>query len=133
MQRIAVGLVLFLWMKVLFAFPSELSGTWIQPDKDERGVMRIVVTEHGTATLKGSMEIRGSPYCPHPIQFRGIVHTEKVTIESDEEVVCGYRGKLTGEVVKEKEEVFIGSFQYTYFGFTWARGTFRVMPLPQKE
>ncbi len=118
---------------IAFALPPELTGAWIQPKKNERGAMRIVITEPGVTTLKGSMEIRGSPYCGEPIRFRGTIYADKVLIENEDEIVCGYRGKLTGEVVKDSEFAYKGKFVYTFWGFTWAEGTFRMVPLEKVE
>ena len=131
--RFSALLLFLVSSESIFAFPTELSGTWSQPNKKESGVMKIVVTEPGVATLRGRMEIQGSAYCSEPIKFRGTIFADKVLIENDEAIVCGYQGKLTGEVVKEAEFIFTGKFAYKFWGITWAEGTFHVVPVEKDK
>jgi len=135
--RSILGMTLFLYCSALFAFPLELSGTWVQPDKNESGPMFVHVLEHTDHTLEGVMEIRGSKDCPQPIAFRGTIKEKRVLIASTASIVCEHQGTLTGEVVKESEDVYTGTFRYTYVMFGWpitiASGGFTLVPVAKKE
>ena len=130
--RTLIGLLLFFFAHPLFALPTELSGTWVQPDKNESGAMLVHVREYTAHAVHGVIEIKKSTDCTQPIAFRGTIEPNRVLIESTEAIVCGYNGKLTGEMVKEGEHVYSGTFRYTYSLFSWpmtfAEGVFRLVP-----
>lgn len=131
-------LMLLIFCLSAHAFPTELSGIWIQPNRNETGVMLVRVDEHNENTIIGVLEIRGSKDCPQPVAFMGKIEEKRVLIESTAHVVCGYGGRLTATVTKDGDDVYVGDFRYTYtmlgFVFTWASGTFRLSAMhKQKE
>jgi hypothetical protein len=118
-------------------FPNELLGTWIQPTKDETGVMLVYVKESKDNSITGILEIRGSKDCPQPVAFLGKIEEKKILIESTAKIVCGYGGKLNAVVLREGADAYVGNFVYTYtvlgVAFTWANGTFRLTGVEKKE
>ena len=107
------------------ALPSSFSGQWVKDDKSESGEITIRISESSGDHAQGTIEISGSSYCKAPVPFRGIVEGQKLKVESDAKVVCGFRGKLFGEVEEDKDG-YKGSFYYRFLGAVWIRGTFQL-------
>lgn len=109
-------------------FPEALKGEWIRPSHDEHGTINIVITKKEGNTIHGIMTLTGSTYCTEPIPFKGSGSGDTAFIVSDAEVICGYGGTLKGQVTHVNDALYIGNFSYTWFGITWAHGTFRLIP-----
>lgn len=109
-------------------FPAVLEGEWVRPSYDEHGTINIVITKKDAHTIHGIMTLTGSAYCTEPIPFKGSGSGDTASIIDDAEIVCGYKGTLTGQVTRVNDNFYTGNFAYKWFGITWARGTFRLTP-----
>jgi hypothetical protein len=109
-------------------FPEALVGEWVRPSNNEHGDINIVITKKVENTIHGVMTLTGSSYCTEPIPFKGNGSGDTAFISGDAKIICGYGGKLTGQVTRVSDNFYTGNFAYTWFGITWARGTFRLTP-----
>lgn len=128
-RTIVVCTLLFAGIPHARAFPRDFSGTWEDKRSKDSGPIAITISEVGGEEIRGVISIEGSAYCTSPVSFRGVLNGSTATISSDALKVCGYHGKLTGEVRREHDALYVGSFQYVYWGITWAKGTFRLTPM----
>jgi hypothetical protein len=109
-------------------FPTKLEGKWEQIGNDEKGDIQIIITKKEGDTIHGVMTLTGSRYCKDPIPFQGKGANNTAHISGDAPVICGFGGKLTGEVSRVSSEIYRGNFSYKWFGITWAKGTFELVP-----
>lgn len=109
-------------------FPEALVGEWTQSTNKERGSISITITKRSQNSVRGILSLTGSSYCKDPIPFRGESSGDTAEIIGDAFVICGYTGTLRGRVVYINDDLFIGNFSYTWFGITWAEGTFHLTP-----
>lgn len=112
----------------LDTFPTKLTGKWERSDNEERGNIHISITKKEGDVIFGVMTLTGSFYCKDPIPFRGTGEKNTAYISGDAPVICGFNGKLTGEVSRVSSETYRGSFSYKWFSVTWAKGTFQLTP-----
>lgn len=111
-----------------YIFPSKLVGKWEQAGSDEGGNIFIVITKKEGDIIYGVMTLTGSLYCKDPIPFRGKGAGNTAHISGDAPIICGYGGKLTGEVSRVTGDTYQGKFLYRWFNITWAKGTFQLTP-----
>jgi hypothetical protein len=109
-------------------FPEALEGEWVRPSYNEHGAINITITKKEGNTIQGVMTLTGSSYCTEPIPFKGSGGGDTAFIFGDARIICGYRGKLTGQVTRVNDNFYTGNFAYKWFGITWAQGTFRLTP-----
>jgi hypothetical protein len=109
-------------------FPEALEGEWMRPSYNEHGAITITITKKEGNAIQGVMTLTGSAYCKDPIPFRGEGSGDTASILGDARIICGYRGKLTGQVTRVNDNFYTGNFAYKWFGITWAQGTFRLTP-----
>jgi hypothetical protein len=109
-------------------FPEALEGEWVRPSYNEHGSINITITKKEGNTIQGVMTLTGSTYCTDPIPFRGEGSGDTASISSDAKIICGYGGKLMGQVTRVNDNLYTGNFAYKWFGVTWAQGTFRLTP-----
>lgn len=127
--RVILGSFALICAVEVSAFPAELEGTWEETFVGDVGPMTVSIQDFDGMNAAGFIHIQNSRHCPARIPFRGkLLDGKRMQIESSAEIVCGYAGKLTGEVVGEAGDTYTGSFQYRYLRVTWARGTFRMKP-----
>lgn len=125
--RAIIGAFALFCVEGVAAFPAELAGTWEDAYMGDVGPISVSIQHFDGVTAVGVIHIRNSPHCLAPVPFRGqLVDGKRMQIESSADIVCGYSGKLTGEVVNEGDALYTGSFQYKYLRITWGRGTFRM-------
>lgn len=113
------------------SFPAKLEGTWEQVQNDEKGKIKIVITEKEGDTIRGLIILTGSTYCKDPIPFRGKGGGNTAKISGDAPIICGYHGELSGEVTRLSNETYRGNFSYKLLNMTWAEGTFRLTPMKE--
>lgn len=109
------------------AFPEILEGEWVQSSQ-ERGVINIVITHTSDEEIEGVMTLTGSAYCKEPIPFKGSGSGNTAIIIGNAKIICGYGGRLKGQVTRVSDRAYTGNFAYTWLGITWAKGTFRLSP-----
>jgi hypothetical protein len=112
------------------ALPSSFFGQWQSIDSADSGQIFIRIHEQHGDTVRGTIEITGYKDCASPISFLGTKSGKKLLVASDAKIVCGYAGKLTGEV-EEGSEGYTGTFLYRFWGITWMRGNFSVASGPE--
>lgn len=135
--RIFLGLIVVFCSQIAYAssetFPKKLEGYWEQSVNGEHGNISIVITEKEGDTIKGILTLTGSAYCKDPIPFRGTGSGSTAYIIGDGPIICGYGGTLRGQVSRINDESYAGNFSYTWFGITWAYGTFQLTPKVPSE
>lgn len=109
-------------------FPETLDGVWEQGSGNEHGTINIVITQKEHNSIRGIMTLTGSTYCKNPIPFKGEGESDTAYISGDAKIICGYGGKLKGQVTRVNDNLYTGNFAYKWFGITWASGTFRLTP-----
>jgi hypothetical protein len=132
MFRFVFTLSLFFFPLAAFpevgTFPEALEGEWVRPSQNEHGAINITITKKEGNTIQGVMTLTGSAYCTDPIPFRGEGSGDTASISGDAKIICGYGGKLRGQVTRVNDNFYTGNFAYKWFGITWAQGTFRLTP-----
>lgn len=126
--RMLMSIIFTLFISGVEAYPNALSGTWESGASGHTGKASIFIHEFDGNTAIGTLEISGSKECASPFAFRGKVTANKLLIESSDNIVCGYAGKISGEVLADGDGTYKGSFAYTYLLITWLRGTFKLTP-----
>ncbi len=125
--RIIIGILFCIATGTASAYPPQLDGTWEESFNGDAGPISVSIQHFNGVTAVGVIHVRNSAHCLAPVPFRGqLVDGKRMQIESSADIVCGYSGKLTGEVVNEGDALYTGSFQYKYLRITWGRGTFRM-------
>jgi hypothetical protein len=93
-------------------FPEALVGEWVRPSNNEHGDINIVITKKVENTIHGVMTLTGSSYCTEPIPFKGNGSGDTAFISGDAKIICGYGGKLTGQVTRVSDNFYTGNFAY---------------------
>lgn len=93
-------------------FPSQLSGTWSDSERTIGGNAEITLTRNDAEHFEGTMFISGAYQCPSPIPIAGEVRDSRVIFYSTRYVVCGFPGKVRGEVALTDPGTYSGTFEY---------------------
>lgn len=126
--RILVIATLALFFCRANAFPCMLSGTWEELGRERGGKATVFIYKFDGIRAIGTLHVEGSHECTSPIPFRGKMVEQKLLIQSSDSIVCGYGGKMSGEVFQGEDGNYAGNFRYTYFFITVVRGMFRLTP-----
>lgn len=104
--------------------PTELRGPWMESGGDGRGQIIVIISESTEQKAAGEARIEGSPLCTRPVKFKGVVVDKIIQFESTEQIVCGFGGKLAGQIEHTDAGTYTGTFAYRLWGMTVFKGSF---------